>query len=229
MNDLATMSAGGAIDRSREEEATKSDRPIQFFKVLQGLSKQCSGDSDVPDARPGLLLLGADQVLKEIRVLPAPVGARFHAVYTIDDEVVEETYEDGSPTWNLIASVVSKKELDSSPHKNTKGQKRARVGLEVLCWAGDHGCFTVVGFFNTARSEAKAVLKARDNKTVIGIKGKKCEYNGNTWYIPKPFDCGRVESNWPMPTPTQQQAALEAFLKPTLEKDAPPEDTGPPR
>jgi hypothetical protein len=222
------MVAPGTINREREQAATKTDRVIQFIKLLQGQSKETM-DEERPGARPGTFILGGEEILKEFRVIVPGVEARFHAILSdADDEVLEETWQDGNATWDLISACQKKKEPITSPHKAMKG-KKARCGLELLFWLPDQDCFTIQPFMNTARSEAKAFLAARDAKQLIGCKSKKITAGAFTWFVPKAYDCGRAEANIRMPTKEQFDQALEAFLAPMSEQDVPVDPSAPPR
>lgn len=182
---------------------------LPFLTLLQAGSDTVKKET-IKGCRGGDYVLRGQELLSR-PLLAIPTVSRPHAIYMPqgDDEgEQEESFDMNDHTF---------KDIQKKQKSRVQG---ARYGLQFLLWLPEQGTFAIMGFYNTARTEAAPLAKAREAKKAVELDSRLVEGKSFSWHVPVAAVVDLTELP-PLPTAEKQAEAIESFNTYKLEKAAP--------
>lgn len=172
---------------------------LPFLSLLQAGSDTVKKET-IKGCRGGDYALRGQELLDR-PLLAIPTVSRPHAIYMPqgDDEgEQQESFDMGDHVF---------KDIQRKQKSKVQG---ARYGLQFLLWLPDQGTFAIMGFYNTARTEAAPLVKAREAKKAVELDSRLVEGKSFSWHVPS-ASIVDLDTLPPMPTPEQQAEAIAGF------------------
>lgn len=189
---------------------------LAFLTLLQSGSDAVK-KNDPKGCRGGDYVLRGSEILNR-PLLAIPTVSRPHAIYMPQGDDADESEQ--AESFDMNDHVF--KDIQRKQKSKIQG---ARYGLQFLLWLPEQGTFAIQGFYNTARTEAAPLMKARDSKRAVELDSRLVEGKSFSWHVPTAAIVDMDELP-PMPSAEQMAEAIAGFTSYKSEKAAPALEDG---